>query len=245
MKSKCIVALILLFIIVLVGCNDNNDKIQTELIFEPGLSRELKMSVGEELINKYIMYKGIVDFKNDNVVFFSSDESIIRVDPSSQEFPIYTYFDIIAVSEGVAIIYAQNTEGSVVSEPIRITVTKNSETQEEKETTIESETNSVESIEPELEIPPYVESESTTHENVDTEPEQTPITKEQPVDIVETESGEENTAKSYILNINSKKFHLPTCSSAKQMKEENKEEYNGNRDELIAQGYSACKICKP
>lgn len=49
----------------------------------------------------------------------------------------------------------------------------------------------------------------------------------------------------YILNTNSKKFHLPDCSGAKDMKESNKQEYTGNRADLIADGYSPCKICNP
>lgn len=49
----------------------------------------------------------------------------------------------------------------------------------------------------------------------------------------------------YVLNINTKKFHKPTCSAAKQMKEENKQEYSGSRDDLIAQGYEPCKKCNP
>lgn len=49
----------------------------------------------------------------------------------------------------------------------------------------------------------------------------------------------------YVLNVNTKKFHKPTCSVAKQMKEENKQEYSGSRDDLIAQGYEPCKKCNP
>lgn len=49
----------------------------------------------------------------------------------------------------------------------------------------------------------------------------------------------------YVLNINTKKFHKPTCSAAKQMKEENKQEYSGSRDDLIAQEYEPCKKCNP
>lgn len=49
----------------------------------------------------------------------------------------------------------------------------------------------------------------------------------------------------YVLNVNTKKFHKPTCSAAKQMKEENKQEYSGSRDDLIAQGYEPCKKCNP
>lgn len=49
----------------------------------------------------------------------------------------------------------------------------------------------------------------------------------------------------YILNTNTKKFHYPDCSSVKQMAEKNKQEYTGNRDDVISMGYDACKRCKP
>ena len=49
----------------------------------------------------------------------------------------------------------------------------------------------------------------------------------------------------YVLNVNTKKFHKPTCSAAEQMKEENKQEYSGSRDDLITQGYEPCKKCNP
>ena len=49
----------------------------------------------------------------------------------------------------------------------------------------------------------------------------------------------------YILNLNSKKFHYPSCKSVKQMKEANKGYYTGTRDEVIAKGYSPCGNCDP
>ncbi len=49
----------------------------------------------------------------------------------------------------------------------------------------------------------------------------------------------------YVLNTNTKKFHVPSCSSVKQMKESNKQLYTGTRDALIAQGYDPCKNCNP
>ena len=54
-----------------------------------------------------------------------------------------------------------------------------------------------------------------------------------------------STGTEYILNTNTKKFHYPSCSSVKQMKEANKKEYTGSRDDLIAQGYDPCKKCNP
>lgn len=52
-------------------------------------------------------------------------------------------------------------------------------------------------------------------------------------------------AVTYICNMNTKKFHYPTCSSVDQMKEKNKLEVNLSRDEVIAQGYVPCKNCNP
>ena len=57
------------------------------------------------------------------------------------------------------------------------------------------------------------------------------------------QSGNEGTE--YILNTNTHKFHYPNCPSVDDMKEKNKQEYFGSRDELIAQGYEPCKRCNP
>lgn len=55
----------------------------------------------------------------------------------------------------------------------------------------------------------------------------------------------ENEARDYILNTNTKKFHIPSCKSVGDMKEENKEEYYGTRSSLVEDGYSPCGNCKP
>ena len=47
----------------------------------------------------------------------------------------------------------------------------------------------------------------------------------------------------YIVNINTKKFHLPSCSNAKDIKVENRKEYIGTRQQLENNGYSPCKLC--
>lgn len=47
----------------------------------------------------------------------------------------------------------------------------------------------------------------------------------------------------YVVNTNTKKFHLPNCSSAKKIKDENKWEVNSTKEELIEEGYSPCKNC--
>lgn len=49
----------------------------------------------------------------------------------------------------------------------------------------------------------------------------------------------------YILNTKTMKFHRPDCESVKNIKSENREEYTGEREKLIDEGYEACKSCKP
>ncbi len=55
----------------------------------------------------------------------------------------------------------------------------------------------------------------------------------------------EGAEQSYVLNKNTKKFHLPRCGSASSIKAKNREDFTGTRDELIARGYEPCKSCNP
>ncbi len=49
----------------------------------------------------------------------------------------------------------------------------------------------------------------------------------------------------YILNKNTKKFHYPSCSSVRKMKDSNKRVYDGSRDDVIGMGYTPCQRCYP
>lgn len=49
----------------------------------------------------------------------------------------------------------------------------------------------------------------------------------------------------YILNTNTKKFHLPSCSSVEDMAEKNKEVREGTRQDMIDMRYTPCKRCQP
>ncbi len=57
--------------------------------------------------------------------------------------------------------------------------------------------------------------------------------------------GSANEVKTYICNISSGKFHLPSCDSVEDIGEKNKMEFTGSRKELIFQGYEPCKKCNP
>lgn len=52
-----------------------------------------------------------------------------------------------------------------------------------------------------------------------------------------------NKAQKFVLNTNTKKFHLPSCSSAEDTKKENKKTLTGTRAELEEKGYEACGRC--
>lgn len=56
---------------------------------------------------------------------------------------------------------------------------------------------------------------------------------------------EQSQAREYVLNTNTRKYHLPSCSGVRDMNKENRENYTGTKSELEDQGYEACGRCKP
>jgi len=51
--------------------------------------------------------------------------------------------------------------------------------------------------------------------------------------------------RDYVLNTNTMKFHVTSCSSVKDIKDSNRKDVHATRDSIIAQGYSPCGRCKP
>lgn len=49
----------------------------------------------------------------------------------------------------------------------------------------------------------------------------------------------------YVLNNNTGKFHVPSCSSVDTIKPKNREDTTKSRDEIIGAGYVPCKRCNP
>lgn len=123
------------------------------------------------------------------------------------------------------------------------------------------------SVKTEKNIPPSLATEEIREESntacataePDTEPEYTEetetITEETAGTITEetteattaeiTEETTESAGRDYTLNTNTKKFHYPDCRSAAKIKDSNRKEYHGTREELIAMGYSPCGNCDP
>lgn len=65
-------------------------------------------------------------------------------------------------------------------------------------------------------------------------------------DIDDTDEGNqpiEDEKIEYVLNTNTHRIHVPTCDSVSEMKEKNKKLYSGSIDDLLQDGYRACKRC--
>lgn len=53
------------------------------------------------------------------------------------------------------------------------------------------------------------------------------------------------TTQTYIVNANTRKFHLPSCGSVNSMAKKNKKTYHGSREDLIENGFTPCETCQP
>ena len=58
-------------------------------------------------------------------------------------------------------------------------------------------------------------------------------------------AGAGTTAGSYVLNTNSHKFHLPSCSSVDTISPKNRKDVNESREQIVREGYAPCKRCNP
>lgn len=70
-------------------------------------------------------------------------------------------------------------------------------------------------------------------------------TDEPPIIDREMPDNSDEQSQTYILNKNTKKIHYPWCSSVDDMADHNKQEYTGDINEIILQGYTPCKRCNP
>jgi DNA-entry nuclease len=59
----------------------------------------------------------------------------------------------------------------------------------------------------------------------------------------ETEKAQLEAEGTYVLNISSKRIHMPYCSSVEDMKPENRKDYTGETAPLLEQGYTTCGSC--
>ena len=60
---------------------------------------------------------------------------------------------------------------------------------------------------------------------------------------LETEKAQLEAEGTYVLNVSSKRIHMPYCSSVDDMKPENRKDYTGETAPLLEQGYTTCGSC--
>ena len=84
----------------------------------------------------------------------------------------------------------------------------------------------------------FEEEPEMVHGSMVSEP-QTPMPTSVPTSELEPAGME------YVLNINSRKFHIPSCPSVDLMNESNKRFFTGTRNEVIKKGFVPCKNCNP
>ena len=70
-------------------------------------------------------------------------------------------------------------------------------------------------------------------------------TTKKPTTTKKADSGASNSEIDYVLNTNTGKFHKPSCSSVKDIKPENREDFKGSRDAVINRGFDPCGRCHP
>lgn len=61
----------------------------------------------------------------------------------------------------------------------------------------------------------------------------------------ESDEVSDSDQTTYILNTNTRKIHLPSCSSVDDTKERNKKVTSETKEDLIRRGYTGCQRCNP
>lgn len=130
----------------------------------------------------------------------------------------------------------QKSENQDVTEQITSEVT---EVQTTEVQTTEAQTTEMQATEAQV-----TKEQTTEEQTTETPTPEVQTTAEQTTEEYTT-AEQTPVTSTYVLNTSKMKFHKPNCSSVKQMKDSNRSEYNGTRDEVIAMGYSPCGRCKP
>lgn len=175
----------------------------------------------------HVLYRVTPVFEGENLLASGVLMEALSVEDGGEavSFCVYAY----NVQPGIAIDYAT---GESAIDPAQAPASAPSATQAPPESTEPSQA-------------PVSESAA------DTSPEQAPAgalpqeSAQEPSIEPGVSQEEQPQGTAYILNTNTHKFHYPTCRSVKQMKEENKQNYTGSRDDVISMGYDPCKNCNP
>ena len=116
-------------------------------------------------------------------------------------------------------------------------------TKDEKETVETTEAMTTEEVTTTKEV--TTTEEATTTEEVTTTEETTTEETTTTEEVATIEQTTEIHTSSYVLNINTMKAHVPSCSSANKIKEGNRKDVESDPETLTKQGYSPCGNCRP
>lgn len=173
------------------------------------------------------------EYEISDLEFISENPSIATFSYKRTALGNYIYYNIEPVSKGETDVYVKCNDCEAISQKIHVVVDLEETipiTNNEKETEI-------------ISTEPATEEKNDKATEVPTE-EKTEKATEPPTDEpAEEETEPEVITHDYVINYNTGKFHRPSCYTIKDA--DNLGDYNGTKDELIDQGYVACKKCKP
>lgn len=172
----------------------------------------------------------------------------MTVEPTDTPEDITSITEVVAEDTTTATqIQTETTEFIATTTSVVTTnhTTTEKETTTAKPTTTEKETTTAKPTTTEIETttakPTTTKKETTTTKPTTTKKVTTTV---KPTTTKVSEPAEKSSTN-YVLNTNTMKFHYPSCSSVGQIKPENKEYFNGNREDIINQGFSPCGRCHP
>ena len=151
---------------------------------------------------------------------------------------------LLAVLTALSIVSCSSDEPETIVEPDAPEIVE--EAPAEPEIVVEEESVTTEEIvqpeppvEPEDPVEPVAEEPAApvVVAPVIVEPEQPPAQEEPAEPAPEIHD--------YALNTNTMKFHKMTCSSVGKIKEKNRGDFTGTRDEVMARGFDPCGNCHP
>ena len=194
---------------------------------------ELKVLEYVRNTGNHVLYRVTPVFEGDNLLASGVQMEAWSVEDEGKSicFNVYCY----NVQPHIEIDYATG-ESRVVDESQSDDATRIIDTDQDDKTT-ESTTEAT--TEATTEETTEATTEETTEETTETTTESTTETTTEST----TASESESIVMDFVINTNTRKFHLPDCNSVADMAEHNKMEYTGTIEELKNMGYTPCKRC--
>lgn len=140
---------------------------------------------------------------------------------------------------------AQTQSQQMQTQAQTTTTTTNQTEQKQPKTQAQATTSQVEQKQTKSESTQTTQSQTTTSSNTQKSSETTSYKQPTTSSINGNQNNDDKKVHTYILNNNTKKFHYENCDSAKKIKDSNREQFSGTRQELINKGYLPCKRCNP